>query len=151
MNIWQDRIQGAIVLDLFAGSGVVGIEALSRGATECVFVDHDSATIASLRSTLATVGVDSFEIYSIELPATDFPSRLRQGFQASLVFADPPYAFTRFPDLLASLESVVSAGGRLAVEHASKIDLPEAAGRLEPSDRRSYGDSTLSFYRSRSE
>jgi 16S rRNA (guanine966-N2)-methyltransferase len=104
-----DLVRDAVVVDLFAGSGALGIEALSRGAAEVIFVERDRTALQTLRSNLATLGLEG-------------RSRVVQGdvlatvsrFPADLVLADPPYDFEGWPELLAAVDApfVVAEAGR---------------------------------------
>jgi 16S rRNA (guanine966-N2)-methyltransferase len=95
-----DLVRDAIVADLFAGSGALGIEALSRGAAEVIFVERDRTALRTLRDNLGSLGLDA-------------RSRVVQGdvlvasgsITADLVLADPPYDFDRWTDLLASIDT----------------------------------------------
>jgi len=91
-------VEGAVVVDLFAGSGALGIEALSRGASEATFVDHDRSTAGVIRSNLAVLG-DDFVGRSrvVVADALRFASNMPV---CDLLFADPPYAFADWSELL---------------------------------------------------
>ena len=107
-------IEGARVLDLFAGTGALGIEALSRGATGAVFVEHDQAVAAVLRSNLEVTGLaDRATVMVVHADAAlDELARRRRRFDVALV--DPPYAFDAWPELLARVpaELVVAESDR---------------------------------------
>ncbi len=113
-----DLVRDAVVADLYAGSGALGIEALSRGAAEVIFVERDRAALRVLRGNLSELGLES-------------RARVQQGdalaqaggLRVDLVLADPPYDFDRWPELLARLDTgfVVAESGRPLDE------LPEAA------------------------
>lgn len=99
----RDAIEGARVLDLFAGSGALGIEALSRGAAAVCLVDHDRVAIEAVRANLVRVGLDTRgpgepEVDVVCSDAVSFCSRCREPFDLAL--CDPPYAFDRWPRLL---------------------------------------------------
>lgn len=141
-SIWSDRLDQARVLDLFAGSGVVGLEALSRGALAVLFVDDSLRAVKILESNAAQVG-EGVEIRKLPLPAG--LARLTGPYD--LVFADPPYAFAGYEALLAGIAPLLAPDGEIVVEHSSRTDLPIEAGRLVRTDVRRYGESALSFYR----
>ena len=84
----MDAVRGASVLDLFCGSGALGIEALSRGATSATFVDDDSAAIAAVRANLASTGLDGGEVVR-----ADAVRWLDGGAPVDLALIDPPYSF----------------------------------------------------------
>jgi 16S rRNA (guanine966-N2)-methyltransferase len=141
-SIWADRLEGARVLDLFAGSGVVGFEALSRGALSVLCADADLRTIKVLEENAARLG-GGIEIRRLPLPAG--LTRLTGPFD--LVFADPPYAFDGYGSLLAGIVPLLAPDGEIVIEHSSRRDLPIEKGPLVRSDVRRYGESALSFYR----
>jgi 16S rRNA (guanine966-N2)-methyltransferase len=111
--------EGTTVLDLFAGTGALGIEALSRGATHATFVDHDRLAVAAIRANLAATGfADRATVVQADVtrPATALPS-------VDLAFADPPYAFTdaAWAALLARVDAAL-----LVVESDREVPLPDA-------------------------
>jgi 16S rRNA (guanine966-N2)-methyltransferase len=141
-SIWRDRLDRARVLDLFAGSGVVGLEALSRGALTTLFVDESLRAVKTLEENAARLG-ERVEVRKLSLPA----GLVRLTGPYDLVFADPPYAFTEYDALLAGLVPLLAPDGEAVVEHSSRNELPIEAGRLVRTDVRSYGESSLGFYR----
>lgn len=144
-NILAPEIDGATFLDLFAGSGANGIEALSRGAAEVLFVDNHPQSLACIRKNLEdTRLIERGTVVNRRLPGEIH--RLQGPWD--IVFADPPYDFDDYPGLLAALGGggLVAPGGRVIVEHTRKITLPEAAGALTLTRQRPYGMTTLSFY-----
>lgn len=88
-------LEGALVVDLFAGSGAVGIEAISRGAERCVFVERDRAALRALEENIDALHLED----RVEVVASDAMSTAR-AFDADIVFADPPYDFDRWDELL---------------------------------------------------
>lgn len=143
-------IDGAAVLDLFAGTGALGIEALSRGAASCLFVEEDPEARGLIRRNIESLGLTGVtKIYRRD--ATDLgDAGNRQPFQ--LVFLDPPYGKGLGEKALTS----AAAGGWLA--DGAAIVLEERAGvaiawpsGFEPLDHRSWGDTQVSFARFRSE
>lgn len=109
-------IEDARVVDLYAGSGALGIEALSRGAAHCTFVENDRRALEALRMNLETLG---FAEQAVVI-AGDGPTALRQAGDVDLVLLDPPYAFDEWGDLLASIHDAV-----VVIESDREIDLPE--------------------------
>jgi 16S rRNA (guanine966-N2)-methyltransferase len=118
-SIWGDRLDRARVLDLFAGSGVVGLEALGRGALAVLFVDDSLHAVKILEANAAQVG-EKVEIRKLPLPAG--LTRLTGPYD--LVFADPPYAFTEYEALLSGLVPLLAQDGEVVVEHSSRKELP---------------------------
>lgn len=96
---------GAHVLDLYCGSGALGLEALSRGAAEVTFVDHDAEALAAVRTNLAATGLDS---PSASLVRAELPGWLARAPHADLALCDPPYAFDDWDVLLGSLDADVA-------------------------------------------
>jgi len=138
MSIVQLALPGARVLDLFAGSGALGIEALSRGAASADFVDADSGSLAIVRSNLESLGATD-QSSVIRADAVDFAEQLPSD-SYDVVFADPPYASdacVRIAEIwLRSPFSVL-----IGIEHSRSQIMP-AGG-----DTRQYGDSGVTFYR----
>ena len=95
-----DAVEGAEVVDLFAGSGALGIEALSRGARRATFVERDRAAIVAIEANLATCGIGDERADVIRADALVW---VTAAPMADLVLADPPYAFAGWADLLAAL------------------------------------------------
>ncbi len=134
-------LQDVTVLDLFAGTGALGIEALSRGAGRATFVDHDRRAVAAIRANLASTGLGPGEVHQAEvlrwLDRADQPA-------FDLAFADPPYRWTEWSALLERLRARL-----LVLETGSEVDLGE---RWELLKVKQYGDTvvTLTTPRSRS-
>jgi 16S rRNA (guanine966-N2)-methyltransferase len=147
-SIWQDRLEGARFLDLFAGSGVVGLEAAGRGALSVLCVDQDLQAVRAIAASAGRLGEALLETRRLTLPA-GLAALAGSGAPISfdLVFADPPYRFEAFEELLCALPSVLARDGEIAVEHSARRDLPLATGPLVRTGLRRYGESALAFYR----
>jgi 16S rRNA (guanine966-N2)-methyltransferase len=147
-NILAARIAGARVLDGYAGTGAVGIEALSRGAARVTFVEHDRRAQALIAANLAHCGVT--EGYAIiRASATRALDDLSaNGAAFELILLDPPYdeADDRLAAVLAQAAGVVAPGGMIVLEHARARPGPPAAGTLPRSRDVTSGDSALAFY-----
>ena len=144
-DILATRVPGARVLDGFAGSGALGIEALSRGAAEVVFVDRDARAIALVAANLAQCGVTSGYV----MIRDDFFGGLRQlpaGQRFELILLDPPYE-ADVADLLVMVAGRLAVDGTLVLEHAKRRPAPARAGKLASVRRLVAGDSGLTFYR----
>ena len=148
-NIVAPRIAGARVLDLFAGTGAVGIEAISRGARAVTFVESDRRAQSLIAENLAHCGVESG--YAIirgsvaraiaQLDAAAFgPYEL-----FDIVWLDPPYDDAADAEMAAA-GVLIAPGGLLVLEHARRRPAPETAGRLVRVRQVTSGDSALSFY-----
>jgi 16S rRNA (guanine966-N2)-methyltransferase len=137
------EVTGARVLDLFAGSGALGIEALSRGASAATFVDSSSAAIAAIRRNLSALGIEA-EV--VGQPAARFLERARRNArQYDLIFLDPPYrlASSLGRPLSVALVTVLGPDARVIVEsdHRSPLRL-----ELEKLDERRYGDTLIQIH-----
>lgn len=133
------------VLDLYAGTGSVGIEALSRGATAADFVDQHAASCAVIRNNLALTGYDNVSRVH-QVAVEQFIARGRHPFD--LIVIDPPYAD---PQILATLEKVgnsrlVQSGTIVAVGHWPRLQLPPRIDGLNQLRSRCHGDSCFSIY-----
>ncbi len=151
-NVLAPRIEGAIFLDLYAGSGAVGIEALSRGAKEAIFVDQAAPAQKAIRTNLAALQIRSG--YALEArSASAAVQRLAgQGSPVDLVFLDPPYdridEYEKVLGLLGSECSTLLAADAIVIaEHAKRQSLPEQYGALCCYRTLVQGDAALSFYR----
>ena len=129
--------EGARVLDLYAGTGALGIEALSRGAAEAVFVERDPTVVAVLRANLETTGfVDRATVMAVDaFSALD--DLIRQQRHFDLALADPPYAFDRWPELLALVPADI-----VAIESDRDI---EVSSNLKVHHRMRHGGTVVTF------
>ncbi len=161
-DAWAGRLRGARVLDLFAGSGAVGLELLSRGAGELVLVEADRRALAVLRRGCARLREETR--LTVRVIEARLPDELGAVGRASpgpfdLIFADPPYRFTEWRALLAGCSGLLGAAGELCLQHAARVEPPPSVeldsiervsdgpkAGLVLQRRRRYGDSGLSFY-----
>ncbi len=150
-NILAPRITGARFLDLCAGTGAVGIEALSRGAAQVTFVDESRKMRTLIEANLEALEVDEDEIEIVTAEASDVLRRriMKQAGVFDIIFFDPPYA-ADYEQLLnylgESTASLLSQNGIVIVEHSSKNVLNEEFGELKRCRVLKQGDSSLSFY-----
>jgi len=148
-NIVDDFVDGAVCLDLFAGTGSLGLEALSRGARRCLFVDRAPEACAIIRRNLAALDLlETGEVF--EGDAVEAVDRFaRRGRRFDLVFLDPPYRHGAVPTTLRALgDGRALASDPVVVAAASATEAPEpVCGRLRLAERRRYGDNQLLFYR----
>ena len=148
-NILNPRILGAVLFDIFAGAGGIGIEALSRGAGKVVFVDRGSDANSLIRQNLQTCGVvDDFLIIREDV-FTTLRSLARQRIRADIVFFDPPYDWQYYADLLKLTfkPELVSPDSWVIIEHGRKAVLPESGEGYDRYRVVRQGDNCLSFYR----
>jgi 16S rRNA (guanine(966)-N(2))-methyltransferase RsmD len=143
-NLLGQFFEGGAVLDLFAGSGALALEALSRGCTRAVCVDEDRAAAeAILRNAGACGFADRVEVR--REPVARALAALPRGAFA-LAFIDPPYADG--PEAaLALLPPLLAPGARAVAEHDRRRPPPDTSGPLALDDRRAYGDTGVSIYR----
>lgn len=139
MSIVQPDLDGARVLDLFAGSGALGIEALSRGAARAEFVELASRSLAALKDNLRSVGAEE-EARVHRGNAIAFAERLPAA-AFDVAFADPPYRLG-LAERLTEIWLSVPFARVLGIEHEKELQLPGSE------DRRVYGDTVVTFYRS---
>jgi 16S rRNA (guanine966-N2)-methyltransferase len=156
-NVLAPNIAGARFLDLFAGTGAIGIEAISRGAAEVVFIENHPPAAALIRKNLEALGIRA----GVTLLAADVLRGLetlaaREKGTASgfgCIFLDPPYTaaedYARVLRFLGSSE-LVAPDGIVVAEHRRNFDLPEESGALGRVRVLRQGDAALSFYRHRS-
>lgn len=139
-NILAPRIRGAIFLDAYAGSGAVGIEALSRGARRAVFLERARAALAVLRENLAALDLGA---RSLVVAGPVLANLARE--EAHIVFLDPPYKLER--EYAAALEILGERPPDLAiVQHSVRFDPGEGRGALTRARLLRQGDNALSFY-----
>jgi len=143
-----EPLQGQRVVDLFAGSGALGIEALSRGAIRADFVEREAGARRVLEENLESLGlVERSRVWALELPSGI--ERLRGELaQADLVLADPPYGGGPAREMMETLgrQGVLRPGARVVLEHHAKDEVPESNGRLARVRARRYGETMVSTY-----
>lgn len=149
-NILRADVPGARVLDLFAGSGALGLEALSRGAEHAVFVDSARAAVACVRRNVETLRMDG----RCQVLACDWRAAAQRlaGGGFDLVFIDPPYRMENTGEMCAALldAGVLAAACLLVVEHRRGCP-PAVDARFEMLQTRRYGDTEITFVRIRQE
>jgi 16S rRNA (guanine(966)-N(2))-methyltransferase RsmD len=150
-NVLAPRIEGARFLDICAGSGAVGIEALSRGAAHATFVDKSRKMCGLVEANLDLCGVPEDETEVVMAEAGEFLRRFiaREGEgRWDIAFFDPPYAIDYMPVLVAfgSGSILTAEEGLLVTEHHHKTELKDEVGTLRRWRILKQGDSCLSFY-----
>ena len=136
---------GCSFLDLFAGSGAVGLTAAGLGARHVCFVEQAPRALAALAANCRALGVDA-EIVRGRLPKVLETGKKPAG-RFDLLFADPPYAFAAYEPLIAAATARARPDAELAVEHSVRVATADEVGGWRCRDRRRYGESCLSFYR----
>ncbi|HXR32791.1 MAG TPA: 16S rRNA (guanine(966)-N(2))-methyltransferase RsmD [Verrucomicrobiae bacterium] len=153
-NVLAERIPGCRFLDVFAGTGAVGIEAFSRGAAEAVFIENHPPAATLIQKNLDSLGIQGSTrvlkldaLRGLQRIATE---RTPASAPFDIVFLDPPYADAdEYRRVLTFLGSApfLAPGGLVIAEHRRTFDLPEALGQLERVRVLRQGDASLSFFR----
>lgn len=133
---------GARVLDAFAGTGALGLEAYSRGASAVVFVEHDSAALRVLRENVAHCGVED----ACVIIRDDFMRARVDAQPFDLVLLDPPYTMANIPDVLTRAAALLAPAGRLVFEHSRRVAPPDVVQGAARYRTITAGDSALSLY-----
>ncbi len=156
-NILGNRIVDATVLDLFAGTGALGLEAFSRKARFIVFIDNNRLALQLIKKNILLcltgyTGDCGIRVVQHDLtksiPKNKLPPETHQGFD--IIFADPPYAQNISFSVLEFINnsSLLTQNGLLIVEEKHTVELPSSLATLELIDRRVYGETAFCFYRS---
>jgi 16S rRNA (guanine966-N2)-methyltransferase len=152
-NILGEKVRGAVFLDVFGGSGAIGLEALSRGAAEVAFIEHSEHAQRLIRHNLKLCGIASgYRILKEDVFAA-MRFLARKGFKADIVFFDPPYDFQPYRDLLdiTFLRGLLQPSGIAVIEHHRRAALPDSSEGFERTRLVQQGDHWLSFFESRSQ
>lgn len=147
-NILGGLVPGCRFLDLFAGTGNIGIEALSRGAAVAVFVENNPRNVRVIKENLAVTGMEA-KARLVRLDVADALALLGgEGQKFDLIFLDPPYLKDFEKSTLAGIarHGLLRPGGRVVVESSKKDQLPREIGDLKMFRQEKYGDTLLSFY-----
>ena len=145
-SILQFQIEGRRVLDLFAGSGQLGLEALSRGAREAVFVDAGKEPISIVEKNLAyTVLGEHAKVLHMDYAAF----LLRRNDPFDIAFLDPPYRTGLLQKALPMTAAIMNKGGVIVCEHPVDEEVPDTAGDFERKRDYRYGKILLTVYRHR--
>lgn len=143
--------ENTIFLDLFAGTGVNGLEALSRGVRKSIFIDSAPPSLKIVQENVEKLGYrdGSAVVCGGVLDKLEFVAR--QFGDVRIVYADPPFDYMDYTGLLEAIDSsgVVESGGLVLIEHGAKRELPSEVGSLERYRESGYGRTQVSFYRNR--
>ena len=141
-NILQFDLEGRKVLDLFGGSGQLGIEALSRGAREAVFTDSSKRSVQLIRENLKRCGLEG------KVLQTDALTYLSQGEKFDVIFIDPPYDSELYAAVLERINAVdnLTEGGIIICEARAETVLPEMSAPYRKQKERKYGNVKLCIY-----
>jgi 16S rRNA (guanine966-N2)-methyltransferase len=143
-NIIGPQIRGKRILDLFAGTGAMGIEALSRGATHAVFIDNNAQSLDLIHRNIEKISAHE-RTTVIALDATHDLSCLRKHAAIDIIFMDPPYRQGYIHKALQNLAALPSCNSMIVVEHAAKDTLNDLPAGLFLKDQRRYGKTLVSF------
>lgn len=144
-SVIQFDIEGRRILDLFAGSGQMGIEALSRGASEAVFVDCSSDSIAVVRENLRICGLNKAAVV-VQGDANSYLAPRAGRREFDYAFLDPPYGRGILQSVLPGVASVVKTGGAIICESPCDEELPETVGEFSADRQYRYGRIKVTFY-----
>lgn len=145
-NLLMLEVQDSICVDLFAGSGSLGLEALSRGATRCYFCDNSRSSINLIKENIKKCKAEGESV----VIAGDYSKALsRLEEKIDIFLLDPPYREGMYEKCLSQIDSqnLLSDGGTIIAEHGSRDILPEHIGQLEKIKVRKYGTMSVSVYR----
>jgi 16S rRNA (guanine966-N2)-methyltransferase len=143
-NVLGQHLDGQRVLDGFAGTGAVGIEALSRGAADVTFVERDPRAAVLIAENLAHCGVkDRYAIIRVDFVRA---SEHLRGARFDLIFLDPPYGAQELASAMETAAALASPGTTVVIEHARRDRAPERQGRLALTRSVRSGDSELAIY-----
>jgi 16S rRNA (guanine966-N2)-methyltransferase len=143
-NSIGDEVVGADVLDVFAGTGAVGLEALSRGAEHVTFIERDRVAQKILSKNISSLGAET-ETTIIRTTAMNWLSTKDQAQLFDLIIADPPYHDPQF-STASHFFGLLKPGGLMILSHPGRGEVPTKTGVVVV-DNRSYGNAFLTFYR----
>ncbi|WP_141431302.1 16S rRNA (guanine(966)-N(2))-methyltransferase RsmD [Bacillus sp. 03113] len=147
-NMIGPFFDGGIGLDLFAGSGGLGIEALSRGVSKVIFVDRDMKAIQTIRENIKVCNLeDQVEIYRNDADRA-IKAIIKRKLVFDYIFLDPPYKKQQLQKLLNTIndEKLLQLEGVIVCEHSSDVELPEKVGKLTRIKQEKYGIISISIY-----
>ncbi|MCU0572318.1 MAG: 16S rRNA (guanine(966)-N(2))-methyltransferase RsmD [Syntrophobacteraceae bacterium] len=145
-SIIASRVPASRVLDLFAGTGALGLEALSRGAVEAVFVDQSAEAVRIIRANIQRLGVAE-QVEVLQGGVIQVVRRLAERkSRFDLLFMDPPYGRGLIEIVMPHLGALANSNALLIAEHPAKELAPESSVEWRRVDRRFYGDTAISFY-----
>lgn len=146
-SVIGEEIEGSSVLDLFAGTGVLGLEALSRGAANVVFVERNAVICTLLQQNITKCGVREFA----EVLPTDWAYSLKlfvkKESRFDIAFADPPYKFSLGGEILSRLHCVMASGGLVVIEQPSREYIEFDNIKWNLMRVKVFGDTTVHFFR----
>lgn len=148
-NIIQNRVFASKVLDVFAGTGSLGLEAASRGAKECVLVDRSPETYGYLHKNIENLNLKSI-CRSLNMDSYDALTKLGENGEVfDIIFIDPPYLKNMIPKAVEIIEELImlNEDGIIVTKIDTKEELYEGTENIVLSDHRKYGNTTICFYK----
>ncbi|MDG5470178.1 16S rRNA (guanine(966)-N(2))-methyltransferase RsmD [Jeotgalibacillus sp. ET6] len=148
-NMIGPYFDGGLGLDLFAGSGSLGLEGLSRGLEKVVFIDRDRDAIHTIKLNIERLGyTDQSEVFRNEAERA-LKAVSKRELQFSCIFLDPPYRLQKLVSLLEKIDenNLLKQNGIIMCEHGSEVELPESVGTLVCSRKEVYGVTAVSIYK----
>jgi 16S rRNA (guanine966-N2)-methyltransferase len=148
-DILRNEIEGASLLDLYAGTGTIGIEAMSRGANNVVFVESVRPRAKAISDLIDKLNLTSKAAVHCEETEIFLKRASLTGETFDIIFADPPYASTEIENILPLIGKygILDAQGVLLCEHSARAVVPEVSGSLKLKKQYRYGDTRLALYR----
>ncbi len=148
-DILRNDIRGSSFLDLYAGTGAVGFEALSRGASSACFVEEDRDTSGKISQYIGKMGLDEAAEVFTETAERFLKRTAIAEMTFDIIFADPPYASDEIEKILTLIDSgsILRPGGCLVVEHQSRKSIAVSCRSLRLIKNYKYGDTMLTLYR----
>jgi 16S rRNA (guanine966-N2)-methyltransferase len=148
-NIITADIYGSVILDLFAGTGQIGLEALSRGADRCVFVEKNSGVFKVLTDNISRTGFDNYKAYNCD--SLLFLCKCTDMFD--LVYVDPPYNSGLYDKILCALvqSGVLKENAKIIIEHDMSVEINDNYGILDKYREEKYGNTKMTFMMKRAD
>lgn len=152
-NMLSNEIEDSVVVDLFAGSGALGIEALSRGAKKVIFVENQKLALECIQKNLNALDVPKsyYTIIGSDVSLFLTQIRLKNEGKANIIFADPPYQSTWYSVALNQIEGahICALGALVVLEMSAKLPLPNinASACWQHEQTRQYGETQIAFWR----
>ncbi|MBI1883048.1 MAG: 16S rRNA (guanine(966)-N(2))-methyltransferase RsmD [Chlamydiae bacterium] len=147
-NILGPRMEGSRVLDLFAGSGALGLESLSRGASSAIFIEKSKRAARVIEKNIVDLGFESARVMTLDVfRSMSILSKKEERFD--FVFADPPYRLfdeSWIFEVWKVVQSLLEREGIFILEHPSRWTPPQKVGNLVLKDSRKYGQTQISFF-----
>ena len=147
-DILRKKIEGATFVDLYAGTGAIGIEAMSRGALKAIFVEDNRFRVEEIRRLVRSAGFTEKSMIIAKKARLFLADAFRKNEKFDIIFLDPPYHTEEIEHVLSDLGEMdlLKSGGVVVAEHFVKRKLPTISGRLQLIKDYTYGDTVLSVY-----